>query len=1518
MKQKETASDINGARSLQGSAGTVASPRPPTVYKTYGGSSHLPLIGRLQRAVRRPGSRSRLTLTTSGSSEELTNLKQLLQTQKDRLSRRCQMIDDSLEDCSANRENGTAGIVEGGEEGGKEGVTCPAIRRLAERMLGHVNPETNDLEEYEDEEEEEDSEVRALEDDLCRREARLNIIKDKMKRLWVEKQISPAAAVPPPEPTVLAATTDQEVIDVAEMMYKFASGTSRDNENGKEKMEGSSSIIVGDQQVFDDGISDATAISITDSPATVRPSGAIKSEERACLVPLRSSSLGRLTSGARVFMDLLPNMRDIIVLSPGEVGVARRGDILSENHILKVDSQEALRSRKGAMGIISGAPYFRMVPKLNVAGVGQPRASAVRTIVNELRRVMDGLVVWVNLREEPLVYINNEAHIVRQRSDPTTPIIIPHVTGKSIALIDDKLKKEVIREASENSGNVSVHMEGKDGHMEDQWESVEKDQVFTLEEVFRPLRTNIVYHRLPITQNVGPQPGDFDFVFDLCSDDPRKMIIFNCQTGRGKTSAMMTIASIVRFYQLFAHDAVLDASLLRTEGRCFSFRTIKTIVSLIPNGKLHERRLLVLLDLSDKVYSIADHINNAFTSGTTPAEEAIMHLKQYAYFLVFSYYCEQRIWSFSTKQPFSQWLLGNNEIKLLLERIETMEEEFKEERIAAPVSEAGDFDTDPVRKRRGTVLSANRILCSFPFFASGKEETIGSLRQLAPGVPIFTCGRLTEEGRQCVVKDMRHYFPGKIMWLSLRAEPMVFINEMGYTLVDYDVTTYGKGGEGITMHTSLHAIEQMEERLRRDVLLEAQEHKGYILLHNFDETGKRKAMQIKACSVRTPRSIMTDFAATYDVSYFRIPIPLSGEMLPSDVDPLLEHLSKNTKDTTVFIINDTQGSVRTTVALNILTMYRVSRTCNLRSMSNPARIAAALRTGNSDVVLPQVDIIAYQGRVTDSATRNYKELQVASTICQMLRAGSLLCVTDALIDVGGCGKRWNIVHTIHHYANAITAGTIERTKGIREAVAMVRVYLFVLLSTIYIDAQGDYDAREPFNLWLERRVEVANILSGLEQRAEKAFKYITPSSVGIPSVVHRRGDVLTANYALKADHFPGCQKKGIRPEVCGAPNFRKVRDVNVYGVAIPTILGIRNILSLLGASFESLETYEGEQNDMDLHLGFAAPRLFDPRFQTETLSKPLRGHVVWVNLREEPILYVGDKPFVLRNLETPYVNVELTGIAADEVERVERQLRQDVLKEAEENEGLFLIHDEETPGELVGVCKPVTTEMVKTLRDVYDDFVSNGCRVTLLRLPVTDEQSPTEGNFDALVEALLPHITAHMDRRETLSFVFNCQMGRGRTTTGMVVCCLLIGLVMPEYYKELDSIYDPLYKEEDSKLACGEYRCISDLKRTLTGGREAKHRVDLVIEACSTMQNLRTAIEFFALQVQSPDVTEEQRGRAHHHGVHYLRRYFNLIAFAAYLEEEYDAMKKRVRCSFSRWLAQRRDVTTLCDSAALK
>lgn len=75
-------------------------------------------------------------------------------------------------------------------------------------------------------------------------------------------------------------------------------------------------------------------------------------------------------------------------------------------------------------------------------------------------------------------------------------------------------------------------------------------------------------------------------------------------------------------------------------------------------------------------------------------------------------------------------------------------------------------------------------------------------------------------------------------------------------------------------------------------------------------------------------------------------------------------------------------------------------------------------------------------------------------------------------------------------------------------------------------------------------------------------------------------------------------------------------------------------------------------------------------------------------------------------------------------------------------------------------------ESVQTPREVYDELKKEGYRVQYYRLPLTDGEAPKETIFDVFYS----HVK-NVPPSDAL--IFNCQMGGGRTTTGMVIGCLI-------------------------------------------------------------------------------------------------------------------------------------------------
>jgi hypothetical protein len=191
-------------------------------------------------------------------------------------------------------------------------------------------------------------------------------------------------------------------------------------------------------------------------------------------------------------------------------------------------------------------------------------------------------------------------------------------------------------------------------------------------------------------------------------------------------------------------------------------------------------------------------------------------------------------------------------------------------------------------------------------------------------------------------------------------------------------------------------------------------------------------------------------------------------------------------------------------------------------------------------------------------------------------------------------------------------------------------------------------------------------------------------------IVSRAGAVLGRQTILKDDHFPGCQNIRLSPLVEGAPNFRQVDGLPVYGVAIPTVSGLRNVLDAVGGKTR---------------------------------------RVLWHSMREEPLVYINGQPFVLREVERPFSNLELTGITRERVEQMESRLREDVLVEASQYDGRVLVSKELDDGQVVDTWEVVHT--VQTPLEVYQAFSTEGYSLSYVRIPITDEKArPASARVD--------------------------------------------------------------------------------------------------------------------------------------------------------------------------------------------
>lgn len=190
-------------------------------------------------------------------------------------------------------------------------------------------------------------------------------------------------------------------------------------------------------------------------------------------------------------------------------------------------------------------------------------------------------------------------------------------------------------------------------------------------------------------------------------------------------------------------------------------------------------------------------------------------------------------------------------------------------------------------------------------------------------------------------------------------------------------------------------------------------------------------------------------------------------------------------------------------------------------------------------------------------------------------------------------------------------------------------------------------------------------------------------------------------------------------------------DLNIFGVAQPTLSGITTILNLLSC---------------------------------HPLAEASR-QAIWFSAREEPMIYINHTPFVLREAANPLQNLKIYhGISAARLESMESRLKEDVLREIAKWNQLLLVHEELQDAKII----PTWTALdhVQTPREVFESFSAQGYAVKYVRIPISPEQAPEDHYLDEYVQ----HIK-NASLQDAL--VFNCGMGGGRTTFAMVLAMIL-------------------------------------------------------------------------------------------------------------------------------------------------
>ncbi|KAH7578150.1 hypothetical protein JRO89_XS01G0346400 [Xanthoceras sorbifolium] len=527
---------------------------------------------------------------------------------------------------------------------------------------------------------------------------------------------------------------------------------------------------------------------------------------------------------------------------------------------------------------------------------------------------------------------------------------------------------------------------------------------------------------------------------------------------------------------------------------------------------------------------------------------------------------------------------------------------------------------------------------------------------------------------------------------------------------------------------------------------------------------------------------------------------------------------------------------------------------------------------------------------------------------------------DKVID--RCSSMQNLREAIATYRNSILrqSDEMKREASLSFFMEYLERYYFLICFAVYIHSEraalrSSSVGHSSFADWMKARPELYSIIRRLLRRDPMgALGYSSskpslmkiaetadgrPHEMGVVAAL-RNGQVLGSQTVLKSDHCPGCQNLSLSERVEGAPNFREVPGFPVYGVANPTIDGIRSVIRRIGNSKGCCPVF-------------------------------------WHNMREEPVIYINGKPFVLREVERPYKNMlEYSGIDRERVERMEARLKEDILREAERYGGAIMVIHETDGGQIFDAWEHVNTDSVQTPLEVFKCLEDEGFPIKYARVPITDGKAPKSSDFDTMAANI-------SSASKDTAFVFNCQMGKGRTTTGTVIACLV--KLRIDYGRPIKVLADDVNHEElDSDSSSGEETGDVDaastsstvkvrteieqgrafgiddilllwkITRLFDNGVECREALDAIIDRCSVLQNIRQAVLQYRKVFNQQHVEPRVRRVALNRGAEYLERYFRLIAFAAYLgSEAFDGFcgQGGFRMTFKSWLRQRPEVQAM-------
>merc|ERR1712098_879413 len=253
--------------------------------------------------------------------------------------------------------------------------------------------------------------------------------------------------------------------------------------------------------------------------------------------------------------------------------------------------------------------------------------------------------------------------------------------------------------------------------------------------------------------------------------------------------------------------------------------------------------------------------------------------------------------------------------------------------------------------------------------------------------------------------------------------------------------------------------------------------------------------------------------------------------------------------------------------------------------------------------------------------------------------------------------------------------------------------------------------------------------------------------------------------------------------------------------------------------------------------------------------------------------------------------------------------------------------DADNPMDREEVKEPCKLEDLKSFGKMLTDLAAGPIEgMSIIRVPVLEEKALPEECFDIIVKALAEENPAKTQ------CIFSSQLGKGRTTFGMVIAAIVKAIQMSTKLNKMvetgigsrewaDGIIHKTFEEltasEDLKdsYLMGEFDVIKELLEKVPATKEGKVLADKMIDICGVtpegteIQNLRK--KKIQTKYKYDAATEDRQAVWKKMIINFIERYFYLICFATYAREE---GPKGFQKKFVEWMEAHSDLRAMIEN----